>query len=473
MLYRNYINGQWRGSAETKDVISPINGAKIGEIAMGNAQDVDDAVQGALKALPVLEKMSAFERAAMLNRIADEVDKRKEELAKLLSEEMGKPLADALGEAGGSANAFRECANQIPYIASEIVPCREANRMCLVMKKPIGVFGIITPWNFPLGTPTMYYLAPGLAAGCPMVWNPATSTAAVASLFMECIEAANIPEGALSLVIGKGSVVGSAMSKHPQIAGIGFTGSTKTGNTICSEAESKHTLMELGGNGPCIVLKDADLDLAADKIMGGSFANAGQVCTSTERVLVDDSIADALVEKIMERMPNYVLGQNVGPMHSMETVEIVKNHVADALEKGAKLLCGGGVPADAPTGHYFQPTVLDHVSADTLLNIEETFGPVLPLIRFKDESEIPALVRLSPYRLFGAIFTKDIEKAIWMAQEYNFGCINVNDGSNFWDTMLPAGGGGGGASGHGRSGGKYSILEFMEERAININLQPK
>lgn len=473
MLYRNYINGKWCDSEEKKDVISPITGETIGQLAMGNAKDVDEAVQGALKAIPVLMNMSTFERAAMLNRIADEMDKRREKLARLLSDEMGKPIGDAMGEVGGSANAFRECAHQIPYIASEIVPCREANRLCLAIKKPIGVFGIITPWNFPLGTPVMYYLAPGLAAGCPMVWNPATSTAAIASAFMECVEAADIPEGALSLVIGRGSVVGHALSVHPDVAGIGFTGSTVTGETICSEAKAKHTLMELGGNGPCIVLKDADLDLTADKIMGGSFANAGQICTSTERVLVDDSIADALVDKIMERMGNYVLGENVGPMHSMETVNIVKEHVADAIAKGAKLLCGGKCDETKPTTHYYEPTVLDHVSADSLLNIEETFGPVLPLIRFKDEAEIPSLVRCSPYRLFAAIFTKDVEKAILMAQEYNFGCVNINDGSNFWDTMLPAGGGGGGASGHGRSGGKYSIQEFMEERAININLQVK
>jgi len=473
MLFRSFINGKWCGSEETKPVISPITGEKVGDLAMGSAKDVDVAVQGALKALPVLMNMSAFDRAAMLNRIADEMDKRRESLAKLLSDEMGKPLGDALGEVGGSANAFRECAHQIPYIVSEILPCREANRLCLSIKRPVGVFGIITPWNFPIGTPVMYYLAPGLAAGCPMVWNPATSTAAVASAFMECIKAADIPEGALSLVIGKGTVVGHALSVHPDVAGIGFTGSTATGETICSEAKAKHTLMELGGNGPCIVLKDADLDLAADKIMAGSFANAGQVCTSTERVLVDDTVADDLVEKVMARMKNYVLGENVGPMHSMETVNIVKAHVADALEKGAKLLCGGKCDETRPTPHYFEPTVLDHVSADSLLNIEETFGPVLPLVRFKDESEIPQLIRCSNYRLFGAIFTKDVEKAILMAQSYNFGCINVNEASNFWDTMLPAGGGGGGASGHGRSGGKFSILEFMEERAININLQAR
>ena len=347
----------------------------------------------------------------------------------------------------------------------------------MVLRKPKGVFGIITPWNFPLGTPSMYYLAPGLAAGCPMVWNPATSTAAIASAFMQCFEDAEVPF--VSLVIGKGSIVGDALSVHPQVAGIGFTGSTATGNVICSRAQSKHTQMELGGNGPCIVLKDADLDLAADKLMAGSFTNAGQICTSTERVLVDNAVADLLVYKIKARMSRYALGNpfqkdvTVGPMHARDTIETVLRHIDDAVAKGAELICGGGRDSSMPTDHYIQPTVLDHVSRDALVNMEETFGPVLPLVRFQDESEIPAIIRDSPYRLFSAIFTRDVDKALSMAQssDFNFGCVNINEGCNFWDTMLPAGGGGGSASGHGRSGGKYSIADFSEERLIALHLQ--
>lgn len=482
MLYRMYIDGKWyEGTGERKDVISPVDGAVVGQLCMGTAADVDLAVKAAKRAQKQLESMSPFEKAEMLYRISDAILARKDELADLLVREHGKIRAEALGEVCGSAGAYRECGDQIKWMASEVVPCRETNRLCLVLKKPIGVFGIITPWNFPLGTPSMYYLAPGLAAGCPMVWNPATSTAAVASAFMQCFEDAKVPAGFVSLVIGKGSVVGDALSVHPQVAGIGFTGSTATGNLICSRAESKHTQMELGGNGPCIVLRDADLDLAADKLMGGSFSNAGQICTSTERVLVDDAVADELVQKIQERIGRYVLGDpfdsktTVGPMHSKETIDIVLAHIQDALDKGATLVCGGGCDTSYPTDHYVMPTVLDHVSRDALVNTDETFGPVLPLIRFHKEEELHALIADSPYRLFSAIFTRDVDKALTMAQttEFNFGCININEGSNFWDTMLPAGGGGGSASGHGRSGGKYSIADFSEDRLIAVNLQTK
>lgn len=480
MLFQMYIGGKWYGGgSETRDVVNPATGEVLGRLAMGNSTDVDRAVAAAKRAQKSLAAMSVFERAEMLYRISDAILARREELAKLLSQEHGKPYGEAMGEVGASAGVFRECGEQIKWMDSTVIPYKETGKLCLSLMKPVGIYGIITPWNFPLGTACMYYLAPGLAAGCPMIWNPATSTAAVASAVMQCFEDAGVPAGYLSLVIGKGSVVGDALSRHPDVAGIGFTGSTETGNTICSRAKAKHTTMELGGNGPCIVLGDADLELVADKIMAGSFSNAGQICTSTERVLVDDSVADELVEKMLARMDRYRLGDpfdsntTMGPMHAEDTIRIVLEHIEDAVKKGAAVVTGGGLREGSPTDHYVEPTILDHVPREALVNTEETFGPVLPLIRFRDESEIPELVECSPYRLFSAIFTRDVDKALTMAQQYNFGCVNINEGSHFWDTMLPAGGGGGSASGHGRSGGKYSIKDFSEERLIVVNLQTK
>jgi len=479
-IFENYIDGKWvRGSGDLKDVVSPGTGEVIGQLSMGTPADVDVAVKAAHRELQRLESMTVFERADMLVRIADALEKRKDEVAKLLTMEHGKPITEAEGEVAASILTYREVSEQIKWMDSTIIPVREANKLCLVFRKPIGVFGIITPWNYPVGTMSMYYLAAGLAAGCPMVWNPATSTAAVASEFMKCIEDAKIPAGFISLVIGSGGVVGDALSVHPLVAGIGFTGSTEVGNIICSRAKAKHTQMELGGNGPSIVLKDADLELTADKLMAGSFTNAGQICTSTERVLVDESVADELVAIVKRKMSNYVLGDpmdrktTMGPMHPKAQVKIVLEHIQDALDKGATLVAGGKRQDGSPTEHYIEPTVLDYVTTDALVNTDETFGPVLPFIRFKDESEIPALVDMSPYRLFGAIFTRDVDKALVMAQQYNFGSLHINEGSNCWDTMMPAGGGGGSASGFGRSGGKYSIEDFSEERVVLVNLQTK
>jgi len=480
MLFKMYIDGNWQeGNGEKKDVISPVSGDVIGQLCTGTPEDVDLAAKAAKRALYQLEHMTVFERADMMMRISAAIMNRQEELAKLLTNEHGKPLADAMGEVAGSAGAFRECAEQIKWMDGTIIPLREANKRCLVFNKPIGVFGIITPWNYPLGTASMYYLAPGLAAGCPMVWNPATSTAAVASAFMKCFEDAKLPAGFISLVIGSGTVVGDALSVHPLIAGIGFTGSTEVGNIICSRAKAKHTQMELGGNGPAIVLKDADIDLAAEKIMGGAFPNAGQICTATGRVLVDDAVADKLVEAMMSKIEIYKLGNpfdsdtTIGPMHSKGTIDIALEHIEKGLETGAKLITGGGRQADSPTEHYIMPTIMDYVSPQSLLNTDETFGPVVPLIRFKNEKDIKGLVEMSPYRLFSAIFTQNIDKAMVMTEEYNFGACHINEGSNMWDTMMPAGGGGGSASGFGRSGGKYSIKDFSETRTVLVNLQTK
>ncbi len=477
MLYKMYINGQWCESSENtvEDVYNPATGEVIGQIAIASIEDVDRAAKAAYEASKKLEKMSVFERANLCMKVSDAIMARQKELAVLLSKEHGKPYyTEALGEVACCADAFREAAEQIKWMDESMPVLRDAGRKAFVFRKPIGVFGIITPWNFPLGTACTYYLGAALATGNAVIWNPATTTAAIASAFMQCFEDAEVPAGAVNLVIGPGSTVGDAIVVHELVGGIGFTGSTEVGNQICSRAKAKHTSMELGGNGPSIVLADADLELAADAIMAGSFTNAGQICTSTERVLVADSVADELVSIMASKIGNYKLGMpdaegvTMGPMHKMETVEIVKRHVADALEKGAKLVCGGKIMPGAPTEHFYEPTILDHVSRDAIINIEETFGPVLPIIRFKEESEIQEIIEDSPYRLFSAIFTRDIGKAMVMAENSKFGAININTGSNNWDPCFPAGGGAGSHSGHGRSGGKYSIYEMTETRVVTV-----
>lgn len=479
MLYKMFIDGNWCESDEgtVKDVINPATGEVIGQISIGSAKDVDRAAKAAYEASKKLEKMHVFERADLCLKVADAIMAHQEELAQILSKEHGKPYyTEALGEVACCADAFREAAEQIKWMEDSMPVLRDKGRKAFVFRKPIGVFGIITPWNFPLGTACTYYLGAALATGNAVLWNPATTTAAVASVFMKCFEKAGVPKGAVNLVIGPGSVVGDAIVVHELVGGIGFTGSTEVGNFICSRAGAKHTSMELGGNGPSIVLADADLELTAEAIMAGSFTNAGQICTSTERVLADDSIADELISIMVSKMEKYRLGMpddkntTMGPMHKMETVEIVERHVADALEKGAKLVCGGRSNPEFATRHFYEPTILDYVSRDSLLNKEETFGPVLPVIRFKDEEEIQSIIEDSPYRLFSAIFTRDIGKALVMAENSKFGAININTGSNNWDPCFPAGGGAGSHSGHGRSGGKYSIYDMMETRVVTVTL---
>lgn len=479
MLFQMYIDGQWcaSGDGAVKDVINPATGEVLGQIPLATMEDVDRAAKAAYRASKEFEKMPVFERAELCYRVADAIMERQEEIAEALCKEHGKPYhTEALGEVAAGADSFKEAAEQIKWMEDSMPVLHAPNRRSFVFRKPVGVFGIITPWNFPIGTACTYYLGAALATGNAVLWNPATTTAAAASVFMKCLEDAKVPAGVVNLVIGPGSTVGDAIVVHELVGGIGFTGSTEVGNYICSRAKAKHTSMELGGNGPSIVFKDADLDLTADAIMAGSFSNAGQICTSTERVIVDDSVADELVEIMLKKIGNYKLGDpfdkatTMGPMHKMDTVNTVREHVEDALKKGAKLVCGGRTMPGAPTENFYEPTILDHVSRDALVNIEETFGPVLPLIRFKDEAEIESIVEDSKYRLFSAIFTRDIDKALCLAENSKFGAININDSSSNWDTAFPAGGGAGSLSGHGRSGGKYSIEDMTETRVVTVSL---
>ncbi|MFD0716686.1 aldehyde dehydrogenase family protein [Paenibacillus sp. GCM10027626] len=478
MIYPMYIDGEWYSGSESgrREVVSPVTGERLGYIPMGTREDADRAVQAAHRASKTLARMTVFERAELCMRIADKIEKNKEKLAHLLTMEHGKPYADALGEvAGATASSFREAAEQIKWMNDTIIPLRDPNKRAYTYRKPRGVYGIISPWNFPLGNACVYYLAPGIAAGNAIVWVPAPSSAAVASEFVRCLEEAGLPKGTLNLVIGEGPVIGDAVVVHELTSAIGFTGSTPTGNTIASRAKAKPCLLELGGNGPSIVLEDADLEQTAEALVRSSFANSGQVCTSTERVLVHEAVADRLLKMIIEKTKQVNLGDpfdsstTMGPVHNRQVADKVLSQTKDAVAKGAKLIAGGKVQEGRPTDLYLEPTILDHVTTDALINMEETFGPVLPILRFKDEAELPELIASSPFRLSAAIFSRNVDKAMMMAEQLEFGFINVNEGGSYWDTMIPAGGASGSASGTGRSGGKWSIEEMSELRTVVVH----
>jgi len=479
MIFPMYIGGKWyEGSTKDyRDVISPATGEIIGQIPMGNKEDADKALKEAKKAAPILEDMSVFERAELCNRVSDAIAKRREELAKLLCREHGKPYyTEAIGEVEWCILSFREAAEQIKWMNDEIIPLHDKNKRAFVYRKPLGVYVAITPWNYPIGLASPYYLAPGLAAGNAIVWSPATSTSAVSSLFMKCFEDADLPKGAINLLIGRGSVVGDACVVHPLTDAIGFTGSAETGDIIESRAKVKNTSMELGGNGPTIVFKDADLEQAAEEIMLGSYTNSGQICTSTERVIIDNAIADKLIKIMMSKIQKYCLGDpfdrntTMGPMHDKGTVQKVLDHIKDAVERGAKIITGGKLKNDAPTKMYVEPTIIDHVSPDALMNIDETFGPVIPLIRYKSENEIDGITNMSRYNLAASIFTTDIRRALIMGEKMKFGYTQINSRSSAWETPIPAGGCGAGLSGHGRNGGKWSIEDMSELRTVILNL---
>jgi acyl-CoA reductase-like NAD-dependent aldehyde dehydrogenase len=473
-----YVGGQWTSGegGESREVMNPATGEAIGRLQLGGAADVDRAVRVARAVAPELARMTAFERAELCVRMADATSARREELARTLSREHGKPLhAEALGEVDACAAAFREAGEQIKWMTSEIIPMRDPNKRAFALRRPRGVYGVITPWNFPLAVACIYYLGPGLASGNALVWVPPPSTSAVASEFMRCVEAADLPDGAINLVIGEGAVVGDALVTHRGTDAVGFTGSTATGHTVATRAAGKPLLLELGGNGPSIVLDDADVAGAASSIAGGSFANAGQICTSTERIIAHESVADDLADRLAALASEVRLGDpldpstTMGPVHTAANARKIVERVAEARTKGATVLAGGSALPDMPTAQFVRPTVVDRVAPDAQLNKDETFGPVAPIVRFSHLSELPPLIAASPYGLSGAIFSRDVEKAMLLAEEIPCGIVNINEASSYWEPQTPAGGASGSLSGVGRSGGTWSIAEMTEVRTVVLN----
>jgi len=475
-----YIDGKWHECEKKRDVYNPATGKSIGQAPMGSIAEVDRAMEAAARETSRMEEMTVFERAAMCVNIADAIAARKEEIAKVLSMEHGKPYhTEALGEVGACIGSFREAAEQIKWMTSEVIQVREKDTRVFGYRRPRGVYVVVSPWNFPIGNPTIYYLAPGLAAGNTIVWLPPMSSAAVASVYMKCFEDAKVPPGVINLVIGNAPEAKTPACAHPTAAAIAFTGSTRVGHEIMAVAKAKPALMELGGNGPVVVFPDADLNRAAAGIMTGAFSNAGQICTSTERVLVHESVADELVEIMLAGIGKYKLGDPMdkdtvmGPVHEKSVVKTFLSQVEEAVGKGAKVVHGGGIAPGFPTEHFIQPTIIDHVPIDCQLNTEETFAPIVPLIRYSDEKDLPALINMSPYGLAMAVYSKDVEKAMRFAEKMKFGHVNINAASSYWDWTFPAGGTGGKESGFGRCGGKWSIEEMSELRHVTVSYSPE
>lgn len=458
-----------------REIRSPGDGALVGLLRLGTAEDVDNAVAAARAAAPRQRASSVFDRSALCREIAHAIGTHREELAKQLALEHGKPLhAEALGEIDGVVTAFHDAADQIVSLRSESMAVRDPNKRVLLSRRPRGVYSVITPWNFPLGVAATYYLAPGIAAGNTLVWTPAPSVSGIAVRLAEVLHETALPPGVLNVVTGEGPVVGDVAIRHEGVNAVGFTGSTPTGKLVAEAAAGKPLQLELGGNGPSIVFDDADLDVAAAAIAGGAYANAGQICTSPERILAHDSVAGQLAEGIAEYAAKIQLGNpletatTMGPVHTAEGAARACTQIEQAVAAGARVLTGGGRPADAPTEHYVQATVVDDVPAEADLHVAETFAPVAPIVHFHDRTQLHELVAASHFGLSGALFSRDIGQAIPLAEQLPCGIVNLNKASSYWEPNIPAGGTSDSGSGYGRTGGPWSIEEMTEQQAVVI-----
>ncbi|HEX7003675.1 MAG TPA: aldehyde dehydrogenase family protein [Trueperaceae bacterium] len=475
---RMLIGGRWveSGGGETFEAFNPATGRVIATLPKGTREDARLAVAEARKAQPRLASMSVWERSKMLLAIADVMEARREELARTLTEDQGKPFwSEALFEVGKAIEGFRNAAEHVKWLEGETIRVEDPRKRVFTIYQPRGVYAVVTPWNFPMNIP-VEYLAPGLAAGNAIVWVPAPTTSVCAVKLMECLVEAGLPEGIVNLVTGPGDVVGDEIVGHPDVDAVGFTGSAATGVHIARRAAGKPCLLEMGGNGPVIVLDDADIEKAIAATCGGSFSNAGQICSSSERVLVGHRIYEEFAERAVEAARNVRLGDpfdkesSMGPLNNPGVAQKVAEHLADSVDRGASVMFGGRSRGDLGSSLFFEPTVLSDVSLDSRLNLEETFGPVVPLIRVSSDEEMLEIANRNTFGLVASVFTQDINRAYYFAEGIKTGTVNVNDASTYWELHVPFGGASGKFSGVGRVGGKYALREMSDLKTISIDL---
>lgn len=475
----NRIGATWvPGSAgRFLKIDSPSTGEGLGYLALSTRADVGRAVEAAEGARETMRRMGVFARAGLCMKIADEIDRRAEDLARLLCLEQGKPFhTEAKAEIGAAALGFRNAAEQMKWLETAAFPLADANKRAFSFLQPKGVFAIITPWNFPAALPCLYYLGPAVATGNTVVWVPAPTTSLIAVALMECFIEAGLPDGAINLVLGDGAEVGDEAVVHPGTHAIGFTGSSATGATIARRGSGKPLLLEMGGNGPTIVLPDADIDMAAAQVGAGCFANAGQICTATERVLVHRSVHDRFVEGLVKAAGKVRMGDpfdpetTMGPVNNAAALDKMLDHMADAKARKANVVTGGKVAAGLPTNLYFEPTVVTGLTEESLLNREESFGPVAPVLTFETDEEAMALAASSPYGLSAAVFTSSIRRAFFYTESLRVGIVNVNEMSCYWEPHIPAGGAAGTNSGLGRTGGRHTLMEMCDLKTMTVDI---
>ncbi|WP_312703427.1 NADP-dependent succinate-semialdehyde dehydrogenase [Stutzerimonas nitrititolerans] len=469
-----YVDGAWLDAdgGQTLEVNNPASGEILGTVPKMGAAETRRAIEAAERALPAWRDLTAKERSQTLRRWFELIMQNQEDLARLMTLEQGKPLTESRGEIAYAASFIEWFAEEAKRIYGDTIPGHQKDKRIIVIKQPIGVTAAITPWNFPAAMITRK-AGPALAAGCTMVVKPASQTPFSALALAELAERAGIPKGVFSVVTGSAGDIGNELTANPIVRKITFTGSTEVGAKLMEQCAPgiKKVSLELGGNAPFLVFDDADLDEAVKGAMQSKYRNAGQTCVCVNRIYVQDGVYDAFAQKFQAAVEKLKIGNglddgvDVGPLIDDRAAAKVKEHIEDAVANGARVVTGG--KAHSLGGSYFEPTLMINVPHTAKVAKEETFGPLAPLFRFKDEAEAIALANDTEFGLAAYFYARDLGRVFRVAEALESGMVGVNTGMISTE-VAPFGGVK--SSGLGREGSKYGIEDYLEIKYLCLGL---
>jgi len=478
-VYRNYVNGKWvdARSGETMASMNPATGETLGQVPASGPEDVTAAVSAAKAAFEKWRKFPAPRRGEILYRAAEELVRQKEDLARLMTQEMGKVLAETRGDVQEAIDMTYFMAGEGRRLRGYTTPSEMPNKAAYCVRVPVGVVGVITPWNFPMAIPS-WKIVPALVCGNTVVFKPATYTPLVGIRFAQILNDAGLPPGVLNVVAGSGGKVGDVLVGHPDVAIISFTGSTSTGLAIAETCArlGKRVSLEMGGKNAAIVMDDADLDLATDALIWSAFGTSGQRCTACSRIITHKGARAGLTERLVARAKSLRLGDgldtktDVGPVVSESQLESIHGYVEVGKKEGARVLVGGGRATDGSLarGSFYTPTIFDNVRPGMRIEQEEIFGPVTDIIEAASFEEAVKILNGVEYGLSASVFTRDVNRAMRAIDDIFTGIVYINHGTIGAEVHLPFGGTKNTGNGH-REGGIQALDVFSEWKAVYID----
>ena len=479
MEFQNYINGKWVNGQNTFQTINPANEEVVANIAQAELPDVDAAVHAATEAFRSWRLVPAPLRGEMLFQVGDILKQKKEELAQLLTRDMGKVIAEARGDVQEAIDMAYFMGGEGRRLLGYTAPVEMPNKFGMAVRDPAGVVGLITPWNFPIAVPS-WKIFPALVAGNTIIWKPSPETPAISAAFVKVFEEAGIPAGVFNLLMAPGADVAKALVNHPNVRVLSFTGSTTTGRAIAEAAGrlNKKLSLEMGGKNAILVIDDADIELVTDSTLWAAFGTTGQRCTAASRLIVQKAIVGKVKESLVERTKKLKLGDGldpnvqVGPVINKAALERIHNCVQIGQKEGARVLVGASVADVNGKGFFYSPTLFDGVKPGSTLEAEEIFGPVLSIIEVDSLEEAIEVNNRSQYGLSTSIFTQDVNRAFTAMRDIATGLVYINHGTTGAEIQFPFGGVRGTGNGH-REAGQAALEVFTEWKSIYVDYSGK